>query len=102
MQIFADIFENVVGILFVIFWVAVQILGGRQEAKKKPKPPRPRPQQGPPVEVPGGVPPQQVAKQPNQEEALRNEVEEFLRRAQGKPARIVLLLSSDGQYIYAP
>lgn len=87
MLILADFLENIVGLLFVIFWVAAQFLGNRQEAKKRPKPPRPRPQQPPPVEMAGDVPPPQAAKPRNQEEALRNEVEEFLRRAQGKPPR---------------
>ncbi|MGI9429931.1 MAG: hypothetical protein ACR2NM_14815 [Bythopirellula sp.] len=89
MLILADIFENIIGAIFVIFWIAVQILGGRQDAKKKQKPPRQRPPQrqpadlGQPVNLAGGEP--RPPGPPNQEEALRNEVEEFLRRAQGKP-----------------
>jgi hypothetical protein len=92
MLIFADIFENIIGVIFVIFWIAVQILGGRREMKKKQKPPRQRPplrqpaDLAQPVDLAGGQPrPPGPVGPRNQEEALRNEVEEFLRRAQGKP-----------------
>lgn len=83
-----EVWEMLVGLLFFIMWTVAQLLGGRQEAKAKKK--QRRPVELEPIEPPadwrneGAAP----APQPrNQEEALRSEVEEFLRRAQGKPER---------------
>jgi hypothetical protein len=70
-------------ILFVLYGIA-QLVGNLQQEKRK-APPRPRPAQ-PPQEF--GPPPAAkpaVGNQPNLEETLRREVEEFLRRAQGQP-----------------
>jgi len=84
----ADILETVIGALFFILWIAAQLLGGRKEAQKK----QPRPQQ--PVDLAEDVAPRRNQDlgnlgPRNQEEALRDEVEDFLRRAtQGKPARV--------------
>jgi len=75
----ADLFETIVGVLFFILWIAAQLLGGRKEAQQK-KQPRPEPQQPPPIDLAKGAPPPR-----NQADALRGEVEDFLRRAQGKP-----------------
>ena len=87
----ADVWEIVVGALFFIIWTVGQLLGNRKEAKQQKKPRRPRPPQ--PVEVAqrgpqGGA--QGVARlgpPRKQEDALRSEVEDFLRRAQGQPAK---------------
>ncbi len=94
----ADIFETVIGAIFFILWIAAQLFGGRKNAKKKQ--PLPRPQQ--PVDMAEGLPQlrnqgmgnqgmgnQGPANQPvnQQEDALRSEVEDFLRRAQGKPPK---------------
>jgi DNA primase len=71
-------------ILFVLYGIA-QLVGNLQQEKRK-APPRPRPVQ-PPQEF-GGVkaaPNAAPGNQPNLEETLRREVEEFLRRAQGQP-----------------
>jgi hypothetical protein len=70
-------------ILFVLYGIA-QLVGNLQQEKRK-APPRPRPVQ-PPQEF-GGVkaaPNAVPGNQPNLEETLRREVEEFLRRAQGQ------------------
>ena len=65
-------------IIFVLYGIG-QIISARDEAKKKKvRPPRPKPPQLQP-----GAP----AAPPNQADPLRAEVEEFLRRAQGKPAQ---------------
>ena len=83
-----DLWEMIIGGIFFILWIVGQLLGSREVAKKKapprrPKPPQPQPDQRLPVDLAEGQ------RQPprNQEEALRSEVEEFLRRTQGKPAR---------------
>ena len=85
------------GIVF-LFWVFGQLLGN----KKNKKQPRPRPQQPQPVDMAEGMPelrrPGPGNRGPgnrgpgnpgpiNQEDALRSEVEDFLRRAQGKPPK---------------
>ncbi len=87
----ADVWEMVIGAIFFILWTVGQLMGGREEAKRKVKPKRPKPQQ-PVAPQPGewagaGKPEAQPAAPRNQEEALRSEVEDFLRRAQGKPAQ---------------
>jgi len=83
----ADVWEIVVGALFFIIWTVGQLLGNRKEAKQQKKPRRPRPPQ--PVEVaqrgPQGV--ARLGPPRKQEDALRSEVEDFLRRAQGQPAK---------------
>ncbi len=101
----ADLFGNIAGTVLVIFWLAVQFISSRQEAKKnrpqlkQGEPKQGAPKQRQPQQQPqrrGGPQPQQIEpahmaqgqRQPrNQQDALRNEVEEFLRRAQGKPDR---------------
>jgi hypothetical protein len=80
----ADWWEILAGIIFFVLYGLGQLMGGREEGKKKaqrpPRPPRPQPEQ-----QPFGQP--DVAKAPpNQADPLRAEVEEFLRRAQGKQA----------------
>jgi hypothetical protein len=69
-------------ILFVLYGIA-QLVGNLQQDKRK-APPRPRPAQ-PPRDF-GAAPAElkPAAGQPNLEETLRREVEEFLRRAQGQ------------------
>lgn len=84
----ADLIQTIFGIIVFVIWIAGQFMGSREQAKrnKKPKPPR---QQGPAAPADAGVPGVQPPKQGprNQEDELRSEVEEFLRRAQGKPAQ---------------
>lgn len=91
----ADAWQTFFGVVVFILWSLGQWLNARQEQKaKRPeaKPQRPRPPQPQPVQrefddlVKVGEPPRNAGPQ-NQEEALRNEVEDFLRRAQGKPER---------------
>ena len=75
----ADWWEIAVGLVFFVLYGISQLLGAREQAqKKKARPLRPKPQAPQP-----GAP----ARPPNQADPLRAEVEEFLRRAQGKPAR---------------
>lgn len=79
----ADWWEILIGIIFFVLYGLGQLMGARDEGKKKarqrqPRPARPQqPQPGRPNV--GGAP-------PNQADPLRAEVEEFLRRAQGKQA----------------
>lgn len=72
----AEAFGTIISAVVIVFWIISQVMGARQDAKGKQKPEaQPRRQQAQPV--PG---------QPrNQGDALRSEVEQFLRRAQGKP-----------------
>jgi len=71
----------VLPIIFMVLYVLSQILGGREQAKRKAGP---RPQRPPrPPQVPGHARP--APQPPNQADALRREVEQFLRRAQGQP-----------------
>ncbi|MCH8839965.1 MAG: hypothetical protein IH831_04680 [Planctomycetes bacterium] len=77
-----DWWQIAVGLVFFVLYGISQLLGAREEAqKKKARPPRPKPQ--PPQAPQPGAP----AGPPNQADPLRAEVEEFLRRAQGKPAQ---------------
>ncbi len=75
----ADWWEVAAGLIFFILYGVGQLIAGRDEAKRKkeqPRPPRPRPPQAGQAEA--------QAQPPNQADPLRREVEEFLRRAQGK------------------
>ncbi len=77
----ADWWEIAVGLIFFVLYGIGQLMGAREEAqKKKARPLRPKPQ-APQAPQPGAP-----ARPPNQADPLRAEVEEFLRRAQGKPA----------------
>ncbi|MEM8943869.1 MAG: hypothetical protein AAGD11_01705 [Planctomycetota bacterium] len=79
-----DLWEMVIGAIFFIMWTIAQLLGSRQEAKaKKKQKQRPRPQPKP-VDMDDFAAPAPAGPR-NQEDALRSEVEEFLRRAQGRP-----------------
>lgn len=78
-----DVLEAIVPLIFMVMWAASQLLGNKPKAKPK-LPARPQP---PAV---GNVVGQQAAggKPPSLEETLRREVEEFMRRAQGRePAK---------------
>jgi len=79
-----DLLENLAPVIFLLLYGIYQLVMGKAEANKKaPRPRRPkRPQL---AEAPDGAAP--VDAPPNQADALRNEVEEFLRRAQGKPPK---------------
>jgi len=85
----ADIWQVVFGIIVFVLYSIGQLVSAREQAKKKPaqprQPRRPQVPQGGPLERQKIERP--VAGQGNQEEALRREVEDFLRRAQGKPPR---------------
>jgi len=77
----ADWWEIAVGVVFFVLYGIGQLLGAREEAqKKKARPLRPKPQ------LPQAPQPGALGGPPNQADPLRAEVEEFLRRAQGKPA----------------
>lgn len=82
----ADIIQTIFGIIVFIIWIAGQFMGSREQAKrnKKPRPPQQKPVAPAEEGVPGARPPKPGPR--NQEDELRSEVEEFLRRAQGKPA----------------
>lgn len=77
----ADWWEIAAGAIFFVLYGLGQLLTAREEAQKKkarkgrPKPQPPKPQAGAP------------ARPANQADPLRAEVEEFLRRAEGKPAQ---------------
>jgi hypothetical protein len=78
-----DVLEAIVPLIVMVMWAASQLLGNKPKAKPKP-PARPQP---PAV---GNVVGQQAqgGKPPSLEETLRREVEEFMRRAQGRdPAK---------------
>jgi len=79
-----DLLENLAPVIFLLLYGIYQLVMGKAEANKKdPRPRRPkRPQL---AEAPDRAAP--VDAPPNQADALRNEVEEFLRRAQGKPPK---------------
>ncbi len=80
----ADLIQMIFGIIVFVIWIVGQILGSREQVKRKQRPQRPR-QPRPVAPADQGIPgPRQGPR--NQEDALRSEVEEFLRRAQGKPA----------------
>jgi len=77
----ANWWEVAAGLIFFVLYSVGQLLAVREEAKRKKaqqRPPRPRPPQADQAEA--------QPQPPNQADPLRREVEEFLRRAQGKPA----------------
>jgi hypothetical protein len=78
-----DVLEAIVPLIVMVMWAASQLLGNKPKAKPKP-PARPQPPAVGNVvgqQAPGGKP-------PSLEETLRREVEEFMRRAQGRePAK---------------
>jgi hypothetical protein len=77
-----DLAEYIVPLIVMVMWGASQLMG--EKPKQAPKP-RPRPAQ--PVQPAQPVAPmagQQGGNPPTLEETLRREVEEFMRRAQGK------------------
>jgi hypothetical protein len=77
----AEWMKVVFGAIVFIIYIIGQIMSAREEGKKKKARPRPVPRQpqGPQAGAPAGP--------PNQADPLRAEVEEFLRRVQGKPAQ---------------
>lgn len=79
----ADWWQILAGLIFFVLYGLGQLLGAREDANKRkarPRPPRPpRPPQ------PAGKP-RAPGAPANQADPLRAEVEEFLRRAQGKQA----------------
>jgi len=96
----AGAFETIISVIVFILWIAAQWIGSRNNEAKGKKQPQPRPQQPQPVDMAEGVPQLNDPRMGNQgmgnggagnqgprnqEEALRSEVEDFLRRAQGKP-----------------
>jgi hypothetical protein len=79
-----DILEVVLPIIFLILYVVGQLLAGKNKAKRPGRqPPRPVAPPGPQ----GGVGGQGVDQPLGLEAALRQEVDEFLRRAQGGPVQ---------------
>ncbi len=92
----ADRWQVVFAIIVFVLYSIGQWVSAREQAKKQPAQPRQarRPQvpQGGPLKGQGLERQRPVGEAPgagqgNQEEALRREVEDFLRRAQGKPPR---------------
>ncbi|NOZ40466.1 MAG: hypothetical protein GXP24_09600 [Planctomycetes bacterium] len=108
----AGAFETIISVIVFILWIAAQLIGSRNNEAKGKKQPQPRPQQPQPVDMAEGVPQLNERRMGNegmgnqgmgnggmgnrgpgnqgprnQEEALRSEVEDFLRRAQGKPPK---------------
>lgn len=87
----ADLIQTIFGVIVFVIWIVGQILGSREQAKRKQKPARPQRQPVAPADMgqrpinqgPANQGPAQQGPR-NQEDALRSEVEEFLRRAQGK------------------
>lgn len=77
-----DVLKAALPIIFMILYGVAQLVGAKE--KKDRKRPAQRPRQAPP-QAPGPAP-REVGGQPNLEQSLRREVEEFLRRAQGQPA----------------
>ncbi len=78
----AEWIKVVFGVIVFILYGIGQIISARDEAQKKkarPARPKPQPPRGPQAGAPAGP--------PNQADPLRAEVEEFLHRAQGKPAQ---------------
>lgn len=78
----ADVWEIAVGAIFFILYAVGQLVSAREKAQKK----APRPRRAPPDKVPQVAAPADKPLAQNQEEKLRNEVEQFLRRAEGKSA----------------
>lgn len=79
----ADLIQTIFGVVVFILWAIGQYVGSREEAKRKKEVGRPREQE--PIDL-AEVAERPVPQRPrNQEDALRSEVEDFLRRAQGKP-----------------
>jgi hypothetical protein len=85
-----DVLQGLVPIIFMILYGIAQLIGNRDQVKRPPPrrvpPPQPLPRadlEGAGPAAPGGGPPPRAA---TLEEALRREVDEFLRRAGGQPA----------------
>jgi hypothetical protein len=82
-----EFLQTVAPIIFVVLYGVAHLVGNLQQEKRKP-PVRPRQRPLPPElgerPLAGGNAPA-AGNQPNLEETLRREVEEFLRRAQGQP-----------------
>jgi hypothetical protein len=74
-----DVIKAAIPIIFMVLWG----LGQLMSAKPKAKPPAPRPK---PMDGGRAGAPAQGGKPATLEESLRREVEEFMRRAQGRPA----------------
>jgi len=90
----ADFWQVVFGLIVFILYSIGQWLNAKEQAKKDPaKPRRPRPPQRPARQEFEGQgleeqePEMLVVGRGNQEDALRDEVKDFLRRAEGKPPR---------------
>ncbi len=84
----ADFLETAIPIIFFVLWTVGQLLGNGKKKKQQQKQKdarRPRPPQ--PVDPQAANRAGGGAGPPKREDALRDEVEEFLRRAQGKPPR---------------
>ncbi|MCH2596866.1 MAG: hypothetical protein MKZ95_13870, partial [Pirellulales bacterium] len=83
----AEWVQIVIGGIVFIFYIAGQLMSLRGEAKAKPKPGRRRPAPAPDIEEQGILLEEEhevAPRQPvDQAEALRNEIEDFVRRAQG-------------------
>ncbi len=85
----AEWVQIVIGGIVFIFYIVGQLMSLRGEAKAKPKPGRRRPAPAPDIEEQvilleeeHEVAPRQPV---DQAESLRNEIEDFVRRAQGRP-----------------
>lgn len=72
-----DIPEGLIPIIFVILYTIAQLVGNREPKPQAKRAPRPRPDLPKPGREPGGAKPGKL------DDALRREVDDFLRRASG-------------------
>ena len=82
-----DMLESVLPIIFIVLYGLSQLMGGKKNKPQRGKDPRPRQVAQPGNQPPAGAHPQAGGGPVGMEEVLRKEVDEFLRRAQGKPPR---------------
>jgi hypothetical protein len=73
-----ELISAIIPVLLTVFWILGHLMGGKPKPKQAP----PRPRVVPPPAQP--VAPGPGGPQPTLEETLRREVEEFMRRAQGR------------------
>jgi len=82
-----DMLESVLPIIFIVLYGLSQLLGGKKNKPQRGKGPRPRQAPQPGKQLHPGAPQQAGGEPVGMEQVLRKEVDDFLRRAQGKPPR---------------